>query len=197
MSGEGKIPWGDPRVALLKEKIAEKLGRPVNTPRDFDEVAYIVARDAKEHISESTIKRIYKKNLAYPNVSIAILNVLSKSLGYTHFTDFCDYLSSSGIKDSELTVGIRGVKVNDLVVGDRVRISWYSDRQCCLKYLGDNRFVVEEVENASISKGDTFSCTSFVEGRCLYVDDLVTHDGKVYDSYAMGKTNGLLCVKKL
>jgi hypothetical protein len=55
---------------------------------------------------------------------------------------------------------------------------------------------VDEVENASISKGDTFSCTMLVEGRCLYVDNL-EHEGKVYESYAMGKAGGLTCVKKL
>lgn len=191
-----QIPSDSPIVALLKEDVEKKFGRPIKTPKDFLEAADFIAKAAKEHISDTTLRRLYKKGQEYPTVSYGILNLLSRVVGFSHFQEFSDHIASSGIKDSELSVGIDGIKTSDLTVGDRVYIAWRPDRQCSLKYLGAGRFEVDEVENASISKGDTFSCTMLVEGRCLYVDDL-EHEGKVYESYAMGKAGGLTCVKKL
>ncbi len=189
-------PSNSPIVTLLKEAVEKKFGRPIKTPKDFLEVVDFILNETHELISDTTIRRLYKKGQEYPNVSDDILNILSRCVGFNHFKEFSDYITSAGIKDSELSVGINGIKASDLCVGDRVYIAWRPDRQCSLKYLGGNRFEVDETENASISKGDTFTCTMLVEGRCLYVDNLV-HDGEIYESYAMGKVGGLTCVKRL
>lgn len=190
------VPSSSPIVTLLKEEIEKEFGRPIKTPKDFLEVVDFIHNKSHALVSETTIRRLYKKGQEYPNVSDDILNVLSRTIGFNHFKEFSDHIAASGIKDSELSIGINGIKTSDLSIGDRVYIAWRPDRQCSLKYLGDNRFEVDEAEMASICKGDTFSCTMIVEGRCLYVDNL-KHNGETYESYAMGKAGGLTCVKKL
>ena len=49
-----------------------------------------------------------------------------------------------------------GVPINDMV-----KISWLPDRMCSLRYLGDNRFIVVESQNAKLLPGDTFSTLVF------------------------------------
>ena len=190
------VPSNSPIVTLLKEEVEKKFGRPVKTPKDFIQASDFIFRESHETISETTLRRLYVRGQEYPNVSDDILNILSRAVGFKHFKEFNDYILSSGIKDSELSIGVNGVKTSDLSIGARIYIAWRPDRQCVLRYLGGNRFEVDEAENASIGKGDTFFCTMLVEGRCLYVDNL-EHNGGVYESYAMGKAGGLTCVKKL
>jgi len=191
------IPSDSPRVALLKKEFEEAFGRPIRTPRDFtDAVTFVLNKNIRDRISDSTFRRLYKETKKYKHVSDDVLNILSKSIGYKHFQDFCDYLASSGIKDSELSFGEIHIKADDLDVGDRIYIAWLPDRECSLKYLGGYRFEVEESANSTITKGDTFSCRCFIQGKCLLVDNL-EHDGECYQSYAMGQSNGLTCVKKV
>lgn len=190
------IPSDSPRIALLKLKFEKAFGTPIRTPKNFTDASSFVFEKTKETISDSTFRRLYVETKKYKHVSDDILNILSKAVGYKHFQDFCDYLSSSGIKDSELSCGEHYIKADDLDVGDRIYIAWLPDRECSLKYLGNYRFEVDEVVNASIVKGDTFSCRCFIQGRCLLVDDL-EHEGKRIASYTMGKCNGLTCVKRV
>ena len=190
------IPSDSPRVTLLKIEFEKRFGRPIRTPKDFTEAVSFVFEKTKEIISDSTFRRLYKDTQTYKHVSYDILNILSKAIGYKHFQDFCDYLGSSGIKDSELSCGEHYIKADDLNIGDRIYIAWLPDRECSLKYLGDYRFEVEESVNATIVKGDRFSCRCFTQDKCLLVDDL-EHDGNRYESYVMGKSNGLTYVKKV
>ena len=190
------IPSDSPRIALLKKDFEKTFGRPIRTPKDFNEAVSFVFEKTREIISDSTFRRLYRETERYKHVSDDILNILSKAIGYKHFQDFCDYLGSSGIKDSELSCGEHYIKADDLDVGDRIYIAWLPDRECSLKYLGNYRFEVDEVVNATIVKGDSFSCRCFTQDKCLLVDDL-EHDGKRIASYIMGKSNGLTCVKKV
>ena len=190
------IPSDSPRIALLKQEFEKGFGRPIRTPRDFTDAVSFVFEKTNEMISDSTFRRLYKEMKRYRHVSDDILNILSRTIGYKHFQDFCEYLSSSGIKDSELSSGENYIKADELAVGDRIYIAWLPDRECSLKYLGNYRFEVDEVVNASIVKGDRFSCRCFTQDKCLLVDDL-EHDGKRFESYVMGKANGLTCVKKV
>lgn len=190
------IPSDSPRIALLKLKFEKTFGTPIRTPKNFTDASSFVFEKTKETISDSTFRRLYVETKKYKHVSDDILNILSKAVGYKHFQDFCDYLSSSGIKDSELSCGEHYIKADDLDVGDRIYIAWLPDRECSLKYLGNYRFEVDEVVNATIVKGDRFSCRCFTQDKCLLVDDL-EHDGKRIASYIMGQSNGLTCVKKV
>ena len=97
------IPSDSPRIALLKKDFEQAFGRPIRTPKDFNEAVSFVFEKTREIISDSTFRRLYRETERYKHVSDDILNILSKAIGYKHFQDFCDYLISSGIKDSELS----------------------------------------------------------------------------------------------
>ncbi len=176
-------------IALLKE-VEKTFGRPIKTPYDFISVAARIEEATREHISDSTIKRLCMPGLRYDTVSDRTLNVLSVYVGYPHFEAFCGHLQEEGVIESELVSGETCVKSEDLKPGAMLRIAWLPDRECTLKYLGNRNFIVIDSVNAKINPGDTFQCSTFIQGRQLLVDNLVS-EGRYYDRYGMGLEHGL------
>ncbi|MBR4775006.1 MAG: hypothetical protein IK008_02795 [Bacteroidales bacterium] len=182
-----------PLVAALLGEVEISFGRPVRTPSDFILLASQIEEKTREHISDSTIKRLWKSSLSYKTVSDRSLNVLSQFAGYPHFHAFKDELAKRGIEESELVTGEECVKTSELHPGDRVRIAWQPDRECLLEYLGHRKFKAIETLNSKMKPGDTFCCSVFIKGRALYVDDF-TQGTEVYESYGMGTEHGLIRV---
>ena len=52
---------------------------------------------------------------------------------------------------------------DELCEGDKVLLSWAPNRRCELRYLGENKFVVESVLNSKLMVGDTFVCAQFFQ----------------------------------
>ncbi len=179
-----------PQVAALLQAVEKTFGRPVRTPADFVLVADRVESRTREHISDSTIKRLWKPALGYATVSERTLNVLARYAVFTHFQAFCQQLASRGLLESEFVVGQDGIRSEDLQPGTLVEIAWLPDRECTLRYLGERRFEAVETRNAKIQPGDTFSCARLIPGRPLYADDL-HHGEEIYSQYAMGTAHGL------
>lgn len=175
-------------------EVEKVYGRPVRTPADFVLLAERIETKTREHISDSTIKRLYKPSLAYKTVTDRTLNVIAAYAGYPHFQAFMKDLAQRGIIESELIAGEESVKAANLAEGALVRIAWMPDRECLLKYLGERKFIVLNAANSKIQPGDTFFCSTFIKGRPLYVDNL-QHGGESFESYAMGTEHGLTLVR--
>lgn len=185
-----------PQVKALLIAVEKKFGRPVRTPADFTALADLVQASTGEHLSDSTVKRLWKPNLSYPTVATHTVNLLSRYAGYSHFNEFCLQLAEKGIIESELVPGAGGIRAEGLTIGTLVRIAWMPDRECTLCYLGNNRFQAVETSNSTLQPGDTFSCSTLIPGRPLYVDNL-HHGGKTFEQYAMGTAHGLTRVEIL
>lgn len=183
-----------PQVTALLDAVEKTFGRPVRTPSDFVLVADRIESRTHEHISDSTIKRLWNPRLGYATVSDRTLNVLARYAGYPHFMGFCRQLAAQGVLESELVSGRHGIRAEDLAIGSLIRIAWLPDRECTLRYLGERQFEAVETQHAKLQPGDTFFCSSFLPGRPLYVDHLC-HDGEIYEQYGMGTEHGLTRVE--
>lgn len=179
-----------PLVAALCKTVEKTFGRPIKTPTDFCLVASGVEAKTREHISDSTIKRLWKPALAYDTVSERTLNVLAQYAGFAHFEAFCAHLLQLGIIESGRVAGSESVRAADLLPGDLVSIAWMPDRECTFRYLGELKFEVVEASNSTIRPGDTFFCAAFTKGRQLYVDNL-NHAGEIFETFGMGMEHGL------
>lgn len=182
--------FDSPQVTYLKKEVEKKYGRPVRTPSDFVLVADRVETRTREHISESTIKRLWKPRLGYKTISDHSLNVLAAYVGFPSFKSFCDSLESEGVVESSPTMPDTSIYSSELAPGDRVEIAWLPDRECLLEYKGENLYEVLEARNSTIQAGDSFLCLSFAQGRPLYVDHL-QRGGELYESFGMGTEHGL------
>ena len=157
-------------------------------------LATLIETETHEHISDSTIKRLWKPSLGYATVSTHTLNLLSCYAGYPHFEEFCRKLSENGILESELYADKHGIRTVNLSPGTLLHIAWLPDRECTLRYLGDNRFEAVETHKSKLQPGDTFSCSGFTPGRPVYVDNL-QRGGESFDQYAIGTAHGLTRVE--
>lgn len=183
-----------PQVTALLKEAEKQFGRPLKGPTDFVLMADRIERKTREHISDSTIKRLWMPSLAYRTVSDRTLNVIAQYAGFEHFKAFQEDLAERGIIESELVTGENAVKAADLKVGDILSIAWMPNRECRLRYLGDRKFEAVECHNSTLQEGDTFFCSAFIPGRKLFVDHL-THGEEVFESYGMGTQHGLTRVE--
>lgn len=165
-----------PQISFLRERVERRFGRRLQVHADFLALVAEIESVQRQHISETTLERVWGYSTrGYGRVSLRTLDVLARYAGCESWTDMCEGLRSSGGVESE-TFSCASVRSCDLHAGDRLRIGWQPDRVCVVRYLGDNRFVAEECENAKMRVGATFSCLQFQLGRELVLDDFVNGD---------------------
>lgn len=163
----------------------------MKTPKDFDLLRDCIYNRLHVLISSSTLKRIW----GYLNTDIkareSSLSTLSRFLGYK---DWDDYRKNSATKRSELQscpVMSRRISVaEELIQGDRLRITWLPDRTLDVIYLGDLEFSVFHSENTRLKEGNIFSCSLIIEGEPLYLDNLC-QNGLPPTAYVCGKRSGV------
>jgi len=186
-----RIKTDIPEIASLKEEITKKIGFTLKTHADFEKLTTLIENSAlRYHISTTTLERLWKYSTrSYDNVSERTLDMLCQFLGDSDWRGFLNRLKISAQKESELFVG-KTIYSSKLRVGTRLKIGWMPNRICVIRYLGDNKFIAEHTENATIQPGDTFTCAQFQEGKLLCMDNF-THAVDEETSYIVGKTHGL------
>ena len=164
-----------PQIAALKLRVEEIYGIRPATHSDFLDMVAAIENALREHVSESTLERLWgysTRENKEGTVSLRTLNVLARFCGYSGWEDFCQWLKKDQRKESELFEG-QAVKSVSLEIGARLRIGWQPDRICLLQYLGNYVFEVESVENTSLEKGDRFKVVQFQKGRPLYLEEFI------------------------
>ena len=180
--------------ALRKE--LEKLAGDSTSHSFFTKLQNIIEERLKEHISVSTMERIWGYSTRKDaNISVRILNILAQLIEADNWNDFCKRLQKESCVESELFTNSGAIVCSNTDAGVLVKIGWLPDRVCIIKHLGNCRFTVVNAENASIKAGDEFSCTVIEKGKQLFITNL-TRDGRpLHDNgathYVVGKNNGL------
>ena len=191
-----KIQTDIPELAVLRDEVVLKAGFQMKTHADFLNLVTLIEHALHEHISETTLERLWNYSTrGYSTVSERSLDVLSKFIGDEDWNAFKRRQKFEAQIESE-SFGGEIISSKDLKIGDKLRIGWRPDRICVVRYLGDNRFICEHSENATIQPDDTFSCLQFQKGRELFMDRFVhVLDGEM--RYVVGKNNGLTTVEKI
>lgn len=172
-------------VDLLKQAIERKIGRTLRTPADFDFLILKMEEEGADTLSLSTLKRIWNYVPASCSTRFSTLSVLARFLGFYDFSDFCRSIEI----ESDFLTNME-VRSCDLRINDMVKISWFPDRMCSLRYLGNNRFIVVESQNAKLLPGDTFSTLVFRLKHPLYATELY-RSGYNMHSYVAALRHGL------
>lgn len=185
-----------PEFISLLAKVERRVGLKPQTHNDFVVVRDRIIEMTKEHISETTLERLWGySSRGYKNTSLRTLNVLSKFLGHKSWDGFCKQLLTATRTESDM-FDLESVSTDDLNVGDCVTIGWLPNRRCTLRYLGDNRFVAVEAVNAKLQPGDTCMCLQLQLGSPLILDDLRAADGSLRSKrYGAGLKHGLTMLR--
>lgn len=188
MAIDSKIP----EISELRLRTEARYGHPVKVHADFVALSEDIFITTKEHLSESTLERVWSYSTrGYETVSRRTLDVLCNYLGKKNWENFLKDLQTEGGRESDF-FDRESIKSADLVPGCRLRIGWHPDRECIIRYLGDNRYKAEDTRNSQLKPGDTFSCLQFFLQSPAYLEDLSDSEGAIKGSrYGIGLRNGL------
>ncbi len=145
-------------------------------------------------MSLSTIKRIWGYVESSNTPRLSTLNTLSQFLDYADWNAYLVALEGRAESESGMFAG-EGIRTSELQVGEQIEVTWQPNRHCVFRYVGDNRFVVEESKHAKLQQGNTFHVACFIIGQPMYLDHLLLADG-TRTSYIAGKRHGLTSVTK-
>ena len=181
-----------PQIQALRQQVETCFGKRLAVHADFVALSAKIVSLQREHISESTLERVWRYSTrGYRTISLRTLDVLAVYAGYTSWQAFCDELRLFGDSQSEMFV-CQTVCTEDLRIGDRLRIGWLPDRMCEIRYIGDNHFVAEHCENATMQAGDTFCCLQFHLGHPLLMLDFRRDTSDTSTCcYLVGRRDGL------
>lgn len=190
------IKTDTPQVVALKKAVEKRFGRAVETRADFAMVVADIELVTKEHVAESTLRRLWGRLRGYSTVFKRTLDVLSCYAGYSHWDSFCRSLANSENRESELIMNGHTIKAEELSPGDRIRIGWLPDRECVVEFIGGTRFKAIQTQNSTLQEGDTFECSVMLRDYPLFVDNLV-HGGELCQRYSIGINSGLTILERL
>ena len=169
-------------------EIERKVGKSIQTPMDFELLEEKIEVKIKEHISASTLMRIwgYRQGVSTRQTT---LDVLARYLGYADYITFCQWAPENDDEPQSDEV-ICHLRTTDMAPGQQVELSWYPDRRCVIELRPDGQYEVLEAENTKLSVGDTFRCDIFIEGEPLYLNQLI-HEGHPPMVFVAGKKDGI------
>ena len=182
-----------PEITALRKEVEQKFGIPMHTHVHFVSLTEAIEAALHEHISPTTLERVWGYSTRhYDTVSRRTLDVLASYIEQGNWESYCIYLRKTNATESDFfTEGI--ISVSSLAMGTRLRLGWQPDRVCEVRYMGDYRFVVEQVRNGSLQVGDSFACLQFQKGKVMYMDCFQRFGDSPTDNmrYAVGRENGL------
>ena len=183
-----KVETYKPEIAALRDAVQAKAGIKPATHGDFEQLSLCIGG-----ISAITLERIWGYSTRKAdNVSSRSLDIMASYAGWNTWVDFLKHLKVDKGEDSDFFLD-SAIHVEDLAPGDIIRITWQPDRIVTARHLGNARFVVEESINASLKRGDSFSCLEFRTGLPLYLDNFSRPGDQSLEGsrYAAGLSKGI------
>lgn len=167
-------------------------GEKITGPKSFERLRTFLYKRTNQYVGITTLKRIWGYIDTPYNPRQDTLSILARAVGYS---DYDDFLKASESATSETRISSspkfgRSIDViNDLTIGDQIKLYWHPGRECHVKYLGNMQFEVLESQNTRIKPGDTFFCHLILAGHPLYLSSLTQGD-KQPVAYICGKLHG-------
>lgn len=173
----------------ILKRLREKAGVDMTKSVDFEILAQAIKDKTNESLGVNTLKRLfgYKTDKVVPRLST--MDIIAQFLGCPDYEALIKDLGEDA--DISLFTPIECLEVKDLEKGTQVRIAYDPNRVFFLTYLGDTKFIVNEVEGSkNILKGDILTITQLAVGHRLVVAQ-VNRDGEDLGSYEAAKYKGI------
>ena len=177
----------------ILKRIKEKAGVNMTKSVDFDILAQAIKDKTNESLGVNTLKRLfgYKTEKVIPRLST--MDVIAQYLGYSDYETLIKELGDNA--DISLFTPVDMIEMKDLEKGTQLRISYDPNRVFFLTYLGDCKFIVNEVEGSkNILKGDILTITQLAVGHRLVVARVEREDENL-GTFEAAKFKGLKSVE--
>lgn len=184
------MEYNKEQIERLRNAIELVVGRKIIHPRDFDFLSKQINGYVGEHISVSTLKRVWGYVSMTSDLSRFTLNVLSRVIGYDCWESFAN---ESGTEEEENSHRIvcRKLFTSSLNPGDRINVVWKPERKIIVRFEGQDMFIVLESVNSKLKEGDIFHCAQFVERQPLFLSGLY-RKGMPPCDYICGRQDGII-----
>lgn len=179
-------------IKLLRQEIEKFLVRPIRTPFDFTFLSQEIRQQTRYTASESTLKRVWgyitDKGEEYVPSNFT-LNALAALIGFDSFESFISKTTVENEIQSEMYKG-ETISSVSLPTGAIVKLYWRPDRECSIRHIDGNRFIVIESLNSKLIKGDIVECGSFTQNTPLYFNR-VDRQSEELMTYIAGSATGV------
>ena len=177
----------------ILKRIKDKVGLDMSKSVDFDILAQAIKDKTNEGLGVNTLKRLfgYKTDKLVPRIST--MDVIAQYLGCANYESLIKELGEDA--DISLFTPVDSIDPRDLEKGSQIRLAYDPNRVMFLTYLGDFRFIVNEVEGSrNIQKGDILTISQLVAGH-RFVASQVERDAQDLGGYESAKYKGLKSVE--
>lgn len=186
-----------PQIIALRNEVERIFGK-ITSHSYLQKLSEEIEQKCKEHISVSTLERLWNYSTRnVNNISVRILDIISRFVGADSWEDFCQEQQKNGNKESELFESKNAINCDNLKKGTLIKLGWAPDRICEIEYIGDNRFIATHTQNSSIKPGDSFKCLQMEQGRELYMDCFTREGEEMNNStarYVVGQSSGITII---
>ncbi len=174
-------------IELLKRKSANDL----RLPADCELLSLDIQGKTGVRIGATTLKRLlgFAQDERTPHAST--LDAIARYLGYAHWEELAK-IEDRG--NSDFNSSDDEIRSADLQVGKVVEIAYLPDRVVTLRYLGNNRYKVEQSQNSKLQADDEVEILNFVLHHPLLVVQ-VWRNGESLGQFTAGRVSGLSSIK--
>lgn len=175
------------------ELLKRKSGNDLHLPADCELLSLDIQGKTGVRIGATTLKRLlgFAQDERTPHAST--LDAIARYLGYAHWEELAK-IEDQG--NSDFNSSDDEVRSADLQVGKVVEIAYLPDRVVKLRYLGNNRYKVEQSQNSKLQADDEVEILNFVLHHPLLVVQ-VWRNGESLGQFTGGRVSGLSSIKVL
>ena len=177
----------------ILKRLREKVGLGMTRSADFDVLSQAIRDRTNENLGVNTLKRLFgfKTDKVVPRLST--MDIIAQYLGSNDYESLIKELGEDA--DISIFTPIDCLEIQDLERGTQVRMSYDPNRVLFLTYIGDFKFIVNEVDGSkNILKGDLLIITQLAVGH-RFVAAHVIRDGVDLGAYESAKFRGLKSVE--
>ena len=184
-----------PEITELLAIVEREYNRGLQTSTDFEEFSYHCKQQTGEHISTSTLKRLwgYVNDNHMPRQHT--LDILAKYIGHENFSQFCIWLKSSTAYNSSFFT-TKQLLSKELVPGQEIEIGWSPNRYLRLRYQGGSEFLITKALQSKLQEGDRFETTTFLLGEPLFLPYILRNETRT-SPFIAGRNGGLTFINQL
>ena len=176
------------------ECLKRRSGLELRLSSDIERLVLDIEVKTGEHIGVNTMKRLLGYIKDERQTRESTLDIIARYMGYDNWKmaskiELSRFSSSFGYTIKEL-------RMSRLSVGSRVRFTYNPEREVIMRYIGNQRFVVEKSVNSKLLKGDVLEIWHMIRRYPLFVTSVV-RDGEDLGPFTAGKVGGLTALRML
>lgn len=173
--------------------LSAKSGLKLNDTSHCAQLVRSIEESTHEHLGVNTMKRLLGFIPDERSPRLSTLNVLAHYLG---FESWQQLVATADDGNSDFDVQVDELRSRDLLVNQRVFVSYLPDRELTLVYLGDEKYKVEKSLNSKLRMGDVVTISHFILHYPLIVSE-VMRGNETLGNFTAGKFSGLTDIKKV